>query len=197
MGHFNIFIFRVIRKYTSRSKKCTVTVVRKFKQRRRWQQQERQKAIGLDWQNIIFECASRFFWTFLCRHCTTTTWNYLISRFVEDTNTNQRLSFSFSELWYSPLKFNSRKICQHLTNWTRWNNRDKVWSSMKSLFKWRFRSRHCCCLSSLFTYRGTLSTRGSFWSSLSLWSLSALLSLHTLLSSCTLKPQQQQITLKS
>ena len=105
--------------------------------------------------------------------------------------------FSFSELWYSPLKFNSRKICQHLTNWTKWNNRYKVWSSMKSLFKWRFRSRHCCCLSSLFTYRGTLCTRGSFWSSLSLWSLSALLSLHTLLSSCTLKPQQQQITLKS
>ena len=141
--------------------------------------------------------ASRFFRTFLCRRCTTTTWNYLISRFVEDTNTSQRLSFSFPELWYSPLKFNSRKICQHLTNWTRWNMRDKVWSSMKSLFKWRFGSRHCCCLSSLFTYRSTLWTRGSFWSSLSLWSLSALLSLHTLLSSCTLKPQQQQITLKS
>ena len=186
--HFNICIFRVIRKYTSRSKKCTVTVVWKFKQQRRWQPQERQKAIGLDWQNIIFERASRSFWTFLCRRCTTTTWNYLISRFVEDTNTSQRLSFSFSELWYSPLKFNSRKICQHLTHWTRWNMRDKVSSSMNSLFKWRFRSRHCCCLSSLFMYRGTLCTRGSLWSSLSLWSLSALLSLHTLLSSCTLKP---------
>ena len=37
------------------------------------------------------------------------------------------------------LEFNSRKICQHLTNWTYWNKRDKVWSGGNSrLFKWRF-----------------------------------------------------------
>ena len=34
--------------------------------------------------------------------------------------TFQRLCFSFPELWYSLLEFNSRKICQHLTNWTSW-----------------------------------------------------------------------------
>ena len=56
------------------------------------------------------------FCTFLCRRCTTTTWNCLISRFVEDGNRRQQLSFSFHELWYSPLEFNSTKICQHLTN---------------------------------------------------------------------------------
>ena len=56
------------------------------------------------------------FCTFLCRRCTTTTWNCLISRLVEDENTRQQLSFSFPELWYSLLEFNSRKICQHLTN---------------------------------------------------------------------------------
>ena len=56
-------------------------------------------------------------------------------------NKGQRLSFSFPDLWYSLLEFNSRKICQHLTNWTSWNKRDKVWSSANSLFKGRFCSR--------------------------------------------------------
>ena len=56
----------------------------------------------------------------------------------------------------SLLEFNSRKNCQHLTNWTRWNKRDKVWSSATSLFKWRFRSRRrLCCLSSLKRERKT------------------------------------------
>ena len=58
--------------------------------------------------------------------------------------------FFFPELRYCPLEFNSRKNCQHLTNWTRWNKRDKVWSSATSLCKWRFRGRRCrCCLSFL------------------------------------------------
>ena len=63
--------------------------------------------------------------TFLCRHCTTTTWKCLISCFVDDVNSRQRLSFSFPELSYSLLEFNSSKICQHLTNWMSWNKRDK------------------------------------------------------------------------
>ena len=58
----------------------------------------------------------KHFCTFLCRRCTTTTWNCLISCLVEDVNT-RRLSFSLTELWYSPLEFNSRNIRQHLTNW--------------------------------------------------------------------------------
>ena len=94
----------------------------------------------------LYTCIT-LFCTFLCRHCTTTTWKYLILRFVEDVNTRQGLSFSFPELWYSLLEFNSRENCQHLMNWTRWNKRDKVWSSATSLFKWRFRSRRRrCCL---------------------------------------------------
>ena len=84
------------------------------------------------------------------RRCTTTTWKCLISRFVEDVNTRQQLSYSFPGLWYCPLEFHSKKSCQHLTNYTRWNKRDKVWSSANSLFKWRFRSRRRYrCLSSL------------------------------------------------
>ena len=80
------------------------------------------------------------FCTFLCRQCTITTWKCLISRFVENVNTRQRL--------YSILEFNSRKNWQYLTSWTRWNKRDKVWSSVNSPFNWRFRSRSCrYCLS--------------------------------------------------
>ena len=53
----------------------------------------------------------------------------------------------FFFLWIL-LEFNFSKNCQHLTNWTRWNKRYKVWSSATSPFKWRFRSlRHRCCLS--------------------------------------------------
>ena len=51
------------------------------------------------------------FGTFLCRHCAG-----LISPFVGGVNTRQRLPFSFLELRYSLLEFNSRKSCQHLTN---------------------------------------------------------------------------------
>ena len=102
------------------------------------------KAIGLDWQN------NNFARTFLCRRSTTTTWKCLISRFVENVNTRQQLYFSFPELRYSLLEFNSRKDCPHLTNWTRWKKRDKVWGSATSIFKWRFRSRRRrWCLSSL------------------------------------------------
>ena len=99
----------------------------------------------------LYSCIT-LFCTFLCRHCMSTTWKYLTSRFVEDVNTRQRLAFSFPELWYSLLEFNSRENCQHLINWTRWNKRDKVWSSATSLFKWRFRSRRRrCCLRWCYT----------------------------------------------
>ena len=83
------------------------------------------------------------------------------SRFVEDGNTRQQFSFSFPGLWYSPLELNSKKICQHLTNWTTWNKRDKVSSSANSLFKWRFASRrHRCCLKSLISHGGGGGGRG-------------------------------------
>ena len=95
-----------------------------LKQRPRQRQRERQKRkrFRLAKQQLctcIMLCC-----TFVCRHCTTTTWNCLISRSVDSVNTRQRRYFSFPELWYSLLKFNSRKNCQHLTNWTRWNKRD-------------------------------------------------------------------------
>ena len=92
---------------------------------------------------------------FFC-YSTTKTWKYIISRFLDDMNTRKRLSFSFPELWYSVLKFNSSKIRQHLTNWTRQSKRDKVWSSANSLSKQSFRSRRrFWCLSSLVSIRRT------------------------------------------
>ena len=106
--------------------------ISEFKQRRRRRQRERQKkkkAIGLDWQNNGFAHASRF---------------------VEDGNIRQRVSFSFPELWYSLLEFSSRKSCLRLRSWTRWTKRETVWSRATLLFSWRFRSRRRrCCLSAL------------------------------------------------
>ena len=62
-------------------------------------------------------------------------------------NTRQRFSYSFLELRCSLLEFKSRKNCQHLTNWTRWNKCYKVCSSATSLFKRHFLNRRCrCCL---------------------------------------------------
>ena len=44
----------------------------------------------------------------------------------------------FFKLRIRPLKINSRKIRQHLTNWTRWNNGTEVWNKANTLFWWRF-----------------------------------------------------------
>ena len=79
-------------------------------------QRERQKSNRLRQAKQQLCTCITLFCTFLCRRCTTTTWNCLISRFVEDGNKRQQLSFSFPELWCSPLEFNSKNICQHLTN---------------------------------------------------------------------------------
>ena len=106
------------------------------------------------------------FRTFLCRHCTTTTWNCLISRFVEDVNTRKQLSFLFSWTSIQSIRNNSRKNWQHLKNWTRWGKQDKVWSRANSLFKWRSRCRRPrhCCLSPLMA--STAATAGKHHHSL-------------------------------
>ena len=128
------------------------------------------KTIGLDWQN---NNSARASCTFLCHRCRTTSWNYLISRFVDDVNRRQRLYFSFPQLRYSPLEFNSRKSRQHLTNLTRWNKRDNVSSSVDSFFKWPFRSlRRRCCLSSLFlTTEAFAVCAPTFWKTFSFWNI--------------------------
>ena len=74
--------------------------------------------------------AWRFFYTFLCPRCTITTWNFLISRFVEEVNTRQRFCNSFFKPRYSPLEYNSRKkspTFDKLTNWTRCDMEKEGW----------------------------------------------------------------------
>ena len=58
---------------------------------------------------------SYFFCTFLCRHCTTTTWKCLISRFVEGLHKGRRTFHRLSKLECSPQDINSREIRLHLT----------------------------------------------------------------------------------
>ena len=82
--------------------------MREFKQRRRRRQRERQKNKRLRLAKQQFCTWNTHFCTFLCRRCTTTTRKCLISFFVENVNTRQRLSSSFSELRYSLLELNSK-----------------------------------------------------------------------------------------
>ena len=97
--------------------------------------------MGLDWQNNNFAPESHFFCTFLCCHCSTTTWKCQISPFLDDVKKRQQFSFFFPKLLFQPLRIQLQKKCQHLKNWTKWNKRDKFWSSTTLLFKWRFCSR--------------------------------------------------------
>ena len=84
-----------------------------------WRRRRRQRARNrfiLAKQQLCTCTRFLIFVHFSAVRCTTTTRKCLISRFVEDRNTRQQFSFSFTELWYSPLEFNSKNIWQHLTN---------------------------------------------------------------------------------
>ena len=83
------------------------------------------------------------FCTFLCRHCTTTTWKCLISRFMEDEDVTKRrrIFLSFSKLGCGLQEINSRKIRLHLTVSADGNKRDNVWKKANALSKLRFRYR--------------------------------------------------------
>ena len=124
--------------------------IRALKQRRRGRQQERQKSNRFRFAKQQLCTCITLYCTLLCRRCTTTTWDCLISRFVEDLNTRQRLSFPFSEFWYTLLEFNSRK---NSPTFHELNEMEYALLSLKHhefTFKWRFCSRRCCCcLSSL------------------------------------------------
>ena len=72
--------------------------VRELKQRRPRRQRGRQKSNGVRLATEKLCTCITLFYTFLCCRCMTTMWNCLIWRFVEDVNTRQWPSFSFSEL---------------------------------------------------------------------------------------------------
>ena len=72
--------------------------IRELKQRRRRLQRGRQKSNRVRLAKEKLCTCITLFYTFLCCRCMTTMWNCLIWRFVEDLNTRQWPSFSFSEL---------------------------------------------------------------------------------------------------
>ena len=83
--------------------------IRKLKQRRRRRHRERQKSNRFRLAKQQLCTCITLFCTFRSRHCTTTTWKCLISRFVEEVNSRQQLSFSFpGHCGQSPLEFNSK-----------------------------------------------------------------------------------------
>ena len=90
--------------------KSMIMFIRGFKQRRRRRQRERQKSnrFRLTKQQRC-TCITLFCIHFLAV-VAGATWKCLISRFVEDGNTRQQLSFCFPELWYCPVEFNSKKL---------------------------------------------------------------------------------------
>ena len=81
------------------------------------------------------------FCTFLCRHCTTTTWKCLISRCTEEVHKWQRNFLSLSQLGCDSYEFNFRRVHLHLTKLVTWSNRDEDWKDANSLFQWRFLCR--------------------------------------------------------
>ena len=83
------------------------------------------------------------FCTFLCRRCKTTTWGCLISRFVEDVNTN---NFIFLSLDFDTFRIQLQKDLPTFDENTIWNKRDKVWGNVNSRFKWRFRLDFFVCV---------------------------------------------------
>ena len=125
---------------------------RELKQRWRQSQRERQKSSELRLAKQQLGTCITLFCTFLCRHC--------VRLRHENVNTRQQLYFSLPELRYSLLELNSPQNCQYLTNWTRWNKRDKVWRSATSFVKWRFCSRRRPLLLKLST---DLKTWASCW----------------------------------
>ena len=63
-----------------------------------------------------------------------------ISPLVEDMNKRQRPSFSFSDLWCSPLEFNSKNVA-NIWRIERDGIRAIKFEASRTLFTWSFRSR--------------------------------------------------------
>ena len=66
------------------------------------------------------------FFTFLCCHCTTTTWKCLMSRFMENVNKERRTFLSVSKLESRPQEINSSETRSHFTFSVNWNKREKT-----------------------------------------------------------------------
>jgi len=93
---------------------------RELKQRRRRRQRERQKSNRFRLTKQQFCTCISLFWTIslpLLHDYFVKVPNFTFCWGRERRRTTF-FFFSVPELWYSLLAFNSRKICQHLMNWT-------------------------------------------------------------------------------
>ena len=116
------------------------------------------------------------FCTFLCRRWTTTTWNCLISRFTEEGNKRQQLSFFFSWTLMQSFSIQLQEIWKIANIWR--IRRDGIsaikFGGTNSLFKWRFRrSRRRLCVNSLMSHatEGWREGREGGWGKVSYYSL--------------------------
>ena len=82
---------------------------REFTQRRRRRQRERQKRNRFRQAKQQLCTCITLFCTFLCCRCTTTTWNCLISRFVEDGEQKTTTFFFFSWTLMQSFRFQLQK----------------------------------------------------------------------------------------
>ena len=99
------------------------------------------KAIGLDWQTTTLHVYHAFLYI------------SLPSLHYYDVTQDHDFLFLLLNFYTIFKNWSPEKNYQHLTNWTRWNKRDKVKSSATSLLEWRFRiRRRRCCLSSLLPH---------------------------------------------
>ena len=120
---------------------------------RRRRQQERQKSNWFRLANNNFARVSRFFVHFFAVTALLRRENayfHVLWRTWTQDHDFLFLLLNFDTIFKN---WSPDKNYQHLTNWTRWNKRDKVKSSATSLLEWRFRSRRRrCCLSSLLPH---------------------------------------------
>ena len=99
------------------------------------------KVIGLDWQNNNSARALRIFVYFVpvtARLRRENAFFYVLPRTQDD-------DFLFLFLNFDTVFYNStpeKDSCQHSTNWTKGNKRDKVWRSATSLFVSSAKHRH-------------------------------------------------------
>ena len=84
------------------------------------------------------------FCTFLCRSCTTTTWNDQILSFFEDENGKPINSTISVWTWARSPLFISNLNSPFLSNWATWDNREKMWKDAKRISQGRFHGRRRC-----------------------------------------------------
>ena len=105
-------------------------IIRELKQQRRQRERQISTSFWLTKQELC-TCIT-IFCTFLCRHCTTTRWNFLITRFRKDVKTREKFWVSLSNLRYS-IQNQLQKNCPALDKLNQWNKSDIVWNSANSL----------------------------------------------------------------